>query len=445
MRKLMISLVAISFLAGCGVNPDRLATMQQKNAEMAEQGEDEQKIELEYSDSDPRGIRDAISAVNDMEAKLDARDYEGYMTRRYEAVALVDLQASPDVQNHEKAQPIKNAIRTLDIRFAKIGGETATQYVTNDSRTKNASADSLYSLQDAFESCKRASSSADAQMADDLYRKYQASLERAISLDQTSTQYVGKRPNGTGIIDVPAEIAFCEVNMAQKRIEAEDEPPAAEDMSKTYTGCGFYPLAIEAAQTGTNRFGQYQITSVNAQDPDPGAATVVDCKAVPPESNAPSPVQNAIRSGVAWIQETDAISMDGPFEYEQRTNSELFKKGNVRVYRKNATLKTSRCGSEDKNITCEADGSDVARAYNHAAHYMGRADFHRTAGRAERCKSMADKAYKALNALASTGGADKSYMTNEGSTMKHSEIMSRIEALKSQANDVLASDWCANK
>lgn len=443
MNKLLFTLVAISLLVGCGVNPDRMAALQERNEEMAESSSKEEAadVALEYDDSDPKGIRDSVVAIEDMRKNLESGDHDAYVARRYDVVTMLRLQASPDVQNNEKYPLLLNTMVALDKRMAASGGEKAVSRVGAD-RVTNTSADALYAVRDALDACERAVSGADERLVNELYMKYEASVQRAQEIDPNSINYVGKRATGTGVIDVPLEMAICEVRMAAKRIEAEDKPPEAADKSETYSGCGYYPIDIEAAQTGPNRFGEYQVTSFYAQDPEPGAAKSITCDKIPPMTDAPSTVKRVVQNKVRWLADEDIISMSGPFEYEQKTADALFKKGTVRIYRKDATLKTNRCGAQGDKVTCEAAGSDLARAYNHAQHYLDRADFHRKNGRSKRCKEMADRAYKAVNGPMTANDKEKMIQVRGGEKMTYPELSSRIEAMKSQANDALASNWC---
>lgn len=421
-------------LAGCGVNPDRLATMHRKNADVAEesQGGD---IVVEYSDSDPKAIRDAVQGLGELETALSGQNFDGFVAKRYEILATLSPEVSPELSSHEKRDRILARIGQLDAKLAAAGGERAMGLVGSATRVQTASADALYAIQDAVDSCGRAVVSRDTQLADDLYRKYEASLQRAMGVDASSLSYVGRRPSGAGTIDVPVEVALCDAKMAAKKQEAADEPTQADDLSREYPGCGYFDVAIEAAQTGANAFGEFQVP--NSSQP---AAVAGDCAKFPPSSDAPSNVQRAMRDKVLWLVAGDIVSMAGPFEYDQRET--LYKKGVARIYRKEAVLRTNRCGVEGASVTCEAEGSELARAVNLGQHFLARADFHRTQGHADRCKVMADRAYKSLSESMSAA-SDAQILLANGETVSKTEATARLEALKSQANDALASDWCA--
>lgn len=420
-------------LVGCGVNPDRLATMHKKNAEVAEdvQGGD---IVVEYSDQDPRPIREAVSALKELETSLQQTEYDAYVAKRYEVLAMLSPAVAPDLESHEKRGPILGRVAQLDAKLANVAGERAVGLVATPTRVNTGSADALYAIQDAVDSCGRAVVSRDRQMSADLYRKFEAGLERARTLDATSLTYVGPRPSGAGTIDVPIEVALCDAKMALKVQELADEAPEAQDLSREYPGCGAFDVTIEAAQTGANAFGDFQILDSNQPKAVPSA-----CEKFPPSSDAPSNVQRAIRDKVLWLAPGDVVSMAGPFEYDQRET--LYKRGVARIFRKEAVLRTNRCGVESGNITCEAEGSEVARAINHAQHFMARADVHRKQGNAGRCKTMADRAYKALSVQQSASD-EAQILLGTGDTVSKTEALARLEALKSQANDALASNWC---
>lgn len=420
-------------LVGCGVNPDRLATMHKKNAEVAEdtKGGD---IVVEYSDSDPKAIRDAVSGLKELESNLLAGEYDAFVAKRYEILAMLSPAVAPELETHEKRGPIMGRLAQLDGKLAKAAGERAMALIGAETRVNTGSADALYAIQDAVDSCGRAVVSRDNQMSGDLYRKYEAGLERARAVDASALSYVGPRPSGAGTIDVPIEIALCDAKMALKLQEQADEAPAAADLSREFPGCGSFDVTIEAAQTGANAFGDFQI--IDSSQPKTMPAV---CEKFPPSSDAPSNVQRAVRDKVLWLAPGDIVSMAGPFEYDQRET--LYKRGVARIFRKDAVLRTNRCGVQGSDVTCEAEGSELAAAVNQGQHFLARADFHRLQGNAGRCKTMADRAYKALSATQSASGDGQILLAN-GDTVSKTEGQARLEALKSQANDALASNWC---
>ncbi|MEZ4459920.1 MAG: hypothetical protein R3E66_09355 [bacterium] len=430
---LLLGCVLVS-LAACGVNPDRLATMQKRQADMAEKQNDGGDIKVEYSDSDPKAIRDAVTGLSELESSLAAGDFDLYTTKRYEITNLMSPELSPNLQGHAKREPILARVAQLDAKLAGLGKERGKMLVGSN-RVSTASADALYAIQDAIDACARGVVANDEQMRADLFRKFEAGLERAKSLDGSSLSYYGRRPSGAGMIDVPLEVAVCEAKTTMREIEAADEAPSAPDLAKEYKGCGSFDVTIEAAQTGANAFGEFQIVGSSEQ---PRAVKAI-CEKMPPSSDAPSNVQRAIRDKALWLIQGDIISMAGPFEYDQRET--LYKRGVARVFRKDATLRTNKCGTED-GTACEAEGSELARAINQGAHYMQRADFHRGNGNAARCKEMADRAYKALSASMTTTNSER-ILLSTGEAVAKAEAQSRLEALKSQANDALASDWCS--
>lgn len=428
--------VALGIVASaCGVNPDRMAVIEKRKAELAAKASG--KIELEYSDSDPQPIRDAVQSVNESETKLEESDFDGYMTRRYAALAAVGPLASEEVLSHPKVPIILTKIANLDQKFADAGNARSIEVVANPERSGAASADALYAVQDGLDTCARAYASTSRTETDELYRRYETNLERANATDSQVMAYVGKKPSGAGLIDVPAEIAFCEARMTYKRAVWADEPAAAADLSTEYNGCGYFEVNIEAAQTSPNVFADYTIVGSSSQ---PQTGVAVACEKMPPASDAPTNVQRPLRDQLLWLAPGDLVSMAGPFEYEQR--DVLYKKGTVRVFRSDAPLKTSKCGSEDPTITCEAEGSELAKAFNHAQHYLNRAEHHRAAPAPEKCTEMAQKAFDAAN-VSTQGAGDKQILTVDKEVLAQAQIVARVEAMKSQASQILSSDWCS--
>lgn len=421
-------------LTACGVNPDRMAALEKRNAEVAE-GQNAAEIKVEYSDSDPKVIRDAVTGLSELEANLGRGQYDAYAAKRYEITTSLSPDVSPDVEDHDKRAQILARVAQLDLQLALIGGGRATKLVGKD-RVGTASADALYAIQDAVDACARGIVSRDEQMSADLLRKFDAGLERAKSLDPSSLSYSGRRPSGMGMIDVPVEVAVCDAKVASRKIEAADAPPVAADLSKEVKGCAAFDVTIEAAQTSANAFGEFELVDASRQP----AAISVACEKLPDVSDAPSNVQRAIKEKVVWLMPGDLVSMAGPFEYDQRDT--LYKRGVARIFRRDATLRTNKCGTQDAT-TCEAEGSLWAQAINRGQHYLVRADFYRTQKNPDRCRAMADLAYKSLGGSLAAP-TDAKILLSSGDVISKTEAQSRLEALKSQANDVLATDWCAN-
>jgi hypothetical protein len=448
MRNAMLMLCAVLLAAGCGVNPDRLATMKERSASMAENktteaSEGDEPPPLEFDDSDPAPIREAIMALEDLHKLVKAKKYDDYLKKRYEVMKTVSFEANEAVATSSKTPLIIDRVHALDLRVAKVAGGRAQEIVETVGRVQMASADALYALKDAFDACAQAAASSDEQQMKDLKSKYEAALDRAKAVDGKSLTFVGQKVTGTGYIDVPAEIAVCEARLALKQAEAADAPPAPEDLGKTYSGCGFYPVELEAKQTGQNKFGDFLITSAYVADADPGAARPVDCGEVPPVSDAPKDVQAVIKEFVAWLKPEDVVSMGGNFKYESGDDGKLTKKGTVHIYRKEATLKTNKCGAEDPNVTCEAEGSALATAYDHANHYLKRAEHYRSQGEPERCRRMAEKAAGAAGASTSED-ASKMFQVRGGQKMSHADITAKLSELKKEAEKAKSGDWCDN-
>ncbi len=429
--------------ASCGVNPDRMAAIEERKARLAAQEMAENDQPLEAAESDPAAIKGAIEAFNTLREQVDSKDYAGYLEGRYALQSTLQFAATEEVATHPKTGIILDRIRALDGRIAAVAGGRAKELVITESRAQASSQDALFAVSQGLEDCRKAIDEESANIANDTYAKYDAAIVRAKSIDSQSLTYVGPEPNGSGFLDVPAEIAVCEARMAVKRIDAADAPAKEEVRVADYQGCGMYALEIEARQNAPNTFGEYTITSAIALESDPGKATPYECDQMPPVSDAPSAVQRTVKSGASWVVPSDIISMAGPFEYEQR--DELYKKGVVRVYRKQAELQTNECGAKDARVTCEAAGNPLATAYNYTTHYLRRADFHRKAANADRCIEMARRAADiASNAPMSAPESETLYEVG-ADRLTHEQIAEQLTGLATQAKDITESDWCQKK
>lgn len=445
MRDTLILVCAALLAAGCGVNPDRMATLKERQAEMAEksvEGDGEEEPMLEFDDNDPEEVRQAIMDLQDLQKLVNRKAYAEYLAKRYDLMKSVQFEASETVATSAKTPLIIDRVYALDMRVADAGGERAQQVVGTVGRVQMASADALYALRDGFEACIAAATAADKASMEDGVAKYQSALERARAVDEKALTFVGKKVTGGGYIDVPAEIAVCEARLAMKTADAADAPPAPEDLSKSYTGCGFYPVQLEAKQTGPNKFGDYLITSSYVADATPGNGNPVDCAQIPPVTDAPDAVQSVMKEFVAWLQPTDVISMAGNFTYENGADGQLTKQGTARVYRKQATLGTNKCGDEPGKVTCEAEGSQLATAINHAKHYMKRAEHYRGSGEPEKCKRMADMAFKSAN-ISSAEDQSLQFLIASGQKLTHADAAAALNQFKAQGEQAMKGDWCA--
>lgn len=449
MRDSLIYVCAALLVAGCGVNPDRLATMKERQAEMAEGSiaageaqDDDGQPPLEFDDDDPAEIRQAIIDLQDLQKLVKQKAYAEYLAKRYDVMKTVAYEASEAVATSAKTPLIIDRVHSLDLRVAKAGGERSTKVVSTVGRVQMASADALYALRDGFEACIAAATAPSAEAVQENIAKYESALERARAVDEKSLTFVGKKVTGGGYIDVPAEIAVCEARLAMKTAAAADAPPAAADLSKMFAGCGFYPVKLEAKQIGPNQFGDYLITSAYIADAEPGTATAIDCTKIPPVTDAPDAVQSVMKEFVAWLQPTDVISMEGNFTYENAPDGQLTKHGTARVHRREAQLATNKCGDTPGKVTCQAEESKLATAIDQSKHYMSRAEHYRVAGEPDKCKRMADMAYKAAN-ITSNEERSLLFLVGGGQKLSHADATAALNQFKSQAETAMKGDWCS--
>lgn len=434
-----VGLAAVS----CGVNPDRMAAIEERKARMAAQEMEESDTPLEVAEDDPESIKGAIETFNTLRENVANKDYDAYLEARYGLLSTLKFSANEEVAGHPKTEVILTRVRALDTKVANVVGGRAVEIVKTDGRAQAASSDALFALTEAFGDCEKAVSEESANVANDLYANYDAAFDRAESIDPKSLTYVGPRPNGSGFLDVPAEIAVCEAEMAMKRIDIADAPAVAEARVSDYEGCGVYSVDIEARESAPNTFGEYTITSAIALEADPGKADPVECDQMPPVSDAPSPVQRAVKEGVSWVVPTDVISLAGPFGYEQRDVK--YRTGTVNIYRRNAALQTNECGAKDPSVTCEAAGNELAKAFNHTSHYLRRADFHRKASNSDRCREMAARAADIATGAPTEKPAEDVLYEVGADRLTHAQITDQLAGMGTQAQDITQSDWCQRK
>lgn len=429
--------------ASCGVNPDRMAAIEERKARMAAQEMADTDTPLEAEEGDPAAIKAAIASFNTLRDNVSAKEYGAYLDGRYQLVSTLQFAASEEVANHPKTPLVLDRVSMLDLRVAKLAGGRAEKVVTSETRSQGASSDALFALTEGFGDCAKAIDEESARVANDLYANYDAAIQRAEKIDSKSLIYVGPKPNGSGLLDVPAEIAVCEARMSVKRTDLADAPEKEEMRVADYEGCGVYSIEIEARESAPNTFGEYTITSALALEADPGKAKAVECDQMPPVSDAPAPVQRSVKESVSWVVPTDIISLAGPFSYEQRDVK--YRAGTVSIYRRTAALQTNSCGAKDPSVTCEAAGNELATAFNYTSHYLRRADFHRKASNAERCVEMAARAAEIASSAPTAAPATEMIYEVGADRLTHTQITEQLAGMATQAQDITESNWCQKK
>ena len=116
------------------------------------------------------------------------------------------------------------------------------------------------------------------------------------------------------------------------------------------------------------------------------------------------------------------------------------KKAKVMIFRRDATLKTNKCGAKDNNVTCEAEGSALATSYNAVTHYKKRAEAYKAQGNADSCRAMVAVAIQ--QAVTPDEDNTKIYQVAEKRRFAYDEIRSKISASKTEAEAMKSSQWC---
>jgi hypothetical protein len=273
----------------------------------------------------------------------------------------------------------------------------------------------------------------DQKKLKDNYAAYEKALARAMRADPASVRHQGGH----------FRLFECEWQIAQARSELGDNAVMEVSVAKTYKACGYDQYVLRRLKMG-GRWGAWEVDGVPGSNGYP-----LDCKNHPRASkvsgNMPSLIRQEFKypGNAVWtISGPPTTAQDGLRIYQYQT---------IRVYGKDIIMQTSACGDTDKKLVCEASGSRLVKFFNAVAHSVARADAHRSAGEADRCKAMYKEARRdAEDGMGQYERARKrsdwdktlKYKTRDDGVLSETKLVERLTELSNQADERSVGKYC---
>jgi hypothetical protein len=334
----------------------------------------------------------------------------------------------------------------------KIGSDNATAIYGDGKRVTKIDGDLRDAAKEALEAClvaantsNTASGQQDVKGLDESYQKYQAKLDRVMKADPAALRWTGVE-DGAFVRDNLSAFMACEWTIAGRRALFEDYYTRDESRAEKFKGCGYeeWTLSTLVTRRGGGGYHLDGIPSVN------GYAT--SCSKLPKRTKLPGNLKSvALREIPGARQKGRVLTVYG--KNTIRRGLDHYKLVGIRMWGKDITLTTSDCGEKDPKLVCEASGSKTVFTFNALAHYLDRADHHKAAGRAEKCKEMLGEARKSAEEWTKfyedakksgewSGGL--TYMTKKHGRMNEKQIVAKVEELGRLAEE-RAIGYCGKK
>ena len=273
----------------------------------------------------------------------------------------------------------------------------------------------------------------DGKNLKDNYAKYEKALARAMKADPTSLRH----KNGH------FKLFQCEWQVAQLQLDLEDNANMEESATESYKTCGYDEYVLRRLKMG-GRWGAWEVDGVPGRN-----GFALDCKKHPRANKISGNMAALFRSEFRYPS-TAVWTVSGPATTAQ-VDLQTYQYQSVRVFGKDITVQTNACGDKDKKVVCEASGATLVQAYNAAAHLSARAELHRAAGRAERCKALYEKArreaadileqYKTQSKRSDWDKTLK-YKTRDDGVMTETKLIGKLTELSEQADERSVGAYC---
>ena len=335
---------------------------------------------------------------------------------------------------------------------AKIGSKNATSIYGDGKRVTRVDSDVLEAAKEALQACDAAAATSntgsgqeDVKQLDDSLAKYQAKLALVMKADPQAVRYAGVE-DGAFVRDYLSAFMSCEWTIAERRAMFEDYYTKDQSRAEKFKGCGYeeWTLSTLVGHRGGSGYKLDGIPSVN------GMAT--GCNKIPKKTRLPGNLKKvALREIPGARQKGRVLAVYGTNTV--RRGLDLYKLVGVRMWGKDISLTTSDCGEKNPKLVCEASGSKTVFTYNAITHYLDRADYHKAAGRAAKCKEMIGEARKSVEEWQKFYADSKksgewtkglTYLTKKDGKMNEQQIVAKVEEL-GQLADERAIGYCGKK
>lgn len=347
---------------------------------------------------------------------------------------------SKDLASDEAFPGLVQRWKKVTAKAAAVAGGHATEILGDGKVPEGDDKDREQLFDDVVTACRAAAQTPNSTTARDLknlkdnYAKYEKALARALRADPTSVRYKAGH----------FKLFQCEWEVAQLQMQFEDNSIHEESTHSSYQTCGYDQYVLRRLKMG-GKWGAWEVDGVPGKNGYP-----LDCKKHPKvtklSGNMPALVKqefNYPAKAVWQISGQPSTAQDGLRIYQYQT---------IRVYANNVTVQTSACGDKDPKVVCEASGAAIVMAFNAVSHLSARAEIHRTAGRADRCKDLYKKARReAENVMRQYESESKrsdwdktfKYKTRNDGMMSETKLIAKLTEMSDQAEERSIGKYCA--
>jgi hypothetical protein len=401
------------------------------------------------------------SIINSMDSMAKAV-YESASPDDYRSNALG---VSHDVWSSNPTPELKTEPKIAKVRawqmaierdlVTMIGGGHAAEIYGDGKRSTKIDKDVAQGVEETIDACQRAAGASntgggaeDIAKQKGLYKEYEAKLARVMKADPTAVRYAGS-PDGNFNKDYLSDLLACEWQVGKTRSVLEDVYTPERSQAEPYQGCGFEEWNLKSLRSHGK--SEWQLFGVpGGQKGENG--TPAPCTKVPKANKLPANLKAAALREIPGAKEKGRV-----LEYfgkkTEKDGLEVWDYVGIRLWGKDIWLTTGSCNDKDPNVVCEASGSKTVEAFNAIPFYLDRADTHRAAGHADKCKAMIDKARSAAEEFNHTveylkqshnWKAGQVYLTKKSGKLDEKAILAKVKELGNLAED-RAMGYCGKK
>lgn len=336
------------------------------------------------------------------------------------------------------------ALAAVDARLAAIAGGHAMGIRGWGRRVGAADPVALGATDDAIAACREVVDSASAEDLDEAYRTYESSLKRATQIDVRALRYASASGDGRRARDNMTALVTCEFEVAWRRAQLADIPPAEAAVGRIDRGCGFVDYRVSAVRKRHDRFGPFELDIEELGRPE-RTGVALACDKLPAVAELTRPLRDAVDDLFPLLGPSDVVAQVGPLA-RKRDGNQIVRVATLRVYSKRTPLPGNPCGGADSSLRCQASGSIEATAYNHLRHYLLRADVRRKTGRTQACRDVlamaADEAVLVGRRRSDSANPERKYKTIADGVIDEESLLLAIGAMAQTARERHGSDWC---
>jgi len=250
----------------------------------------------------------------------------------------------------------------------------------------------------------------------------------------------------------------CEFEIAWRRAQLADIPPAEAAVGRFERGCGYVDYQVSAVRKRHDRFGPFELDIDSDSDIDGDidgdsdmperperTGVAIACDALPAAGELERPLRGAVPDLFPLLGPGDVVVQIKPL-VRKRDGGQIVRVATLRVYSKQTPLPGNVCGTDHPDVLCQAGGSINATAYNHLRHYLLRAEVRRKTGRTQACRDVlaraADEAVLVERRRGESANPHRKYKTIADGVIDEESLLLAIGAMAQTAQERHGSNWC---